>query len=517
MLLRQDITALLRGFESRIKFINIARAILDYTYKDNIRMMIPDKAILDNLTVAVLVFIKERTLGTPQQCTLGDVQEFLENLLPIMPKDCNPDCKTLARYLVVDVLQNSGLPKEYLTYVDSKERFAMRTIRLLEEEKGCYHLSDDAFDFLFRSKEIESEFGYSVTRFLVKEYMKRDNYTQAVEQSRELISRIRNMKTSMDDFLLRCRENLSAVTTDAYEEVIRRIRTLLNDEEKELTEIQQNAQERVRHLETAWQNGMSADETVKSRQALLEIIRNIKTTINEQRSLINKRYQLSVQYEQILKDHYAMQHFERMNFADDILAPLQRMGDQLGDAVKFLLFPLCRPELPKLFSIENFYTQSALTENTEERGIQIDAEEEDKAAILEQKRNKLFLDIIRSLFSFMQKHANFTVSQYISCLSDAELFRFCAENALPNVFLKLFEIDAQIGALDIARWKESAEPILEPKGEFETGWCLSNLDSSLLQMQKIHVRKTERTFSFSVTQEQILRNISMTDFRVEVI
>jgi len=303
MILRHDMTDLLSGFENRMKFINIARAILDYPYRDNIREMIPDRAILDNLTVAVLVFIKERTLGTQQQCTLRDVELFLENIAPILPENCKPDSKILARYLVVDILQNSGLPMEYLTYIDAEERFSMRTVRLLEEEKGSYHLSDEAFDFLFRSKEIESELDYSVTRFRLKEYMKRDNYTQAVEQSRELISRIRNMKTGMDDFLLRCRENLAAITADAYESVIMRIRKLLNDEEKELTEIQKNAQERMKQLETALLNGINADETEKSRQALREIIRNITTTINEQRSLINKRFQLSVQFEQILKDH----------------------------------------------------------------------------------------------------------------------------------------------------------------------------------------------------------------------
>ena len=515
MILRQDIAELLGGFESRMRFIHIVRAIMERPNRDIIREMIPDRAVLDNLTVAVLVFIKERTLGTQQQCTLGDVQRFLENLLPVLPENCKPDCKMLARFLVVDVLQNGGLPMEYLTYIDAEERFAMRTVRLLEEEKGSYHLSDDAFDFLFRSKEIESELDYSVTRFRLKEYMKRDNYTQAVEQSRELISRIRNMKTSMDDFLLRCRENLSAITADAYESVIQRIRTLLNDEAKELTEIQQNAKERMAQLETAARSGMNAEETAKSRQALQEIIRNITTTINEQRSLINKRFELSAQYEQILKDHYAMQHFERMNFADDILAPLQRMGDQLGDAASFLLFPLCRPELPKLFSIENFYAvQSALSEDREVRGTWIDTEEADASAAREQARNQLFQDIMCSLFAYMQEHRQFFVSQYIGALSVSELFRFCDENALPNVLLKLFEI----GKIDIAGWKQSAEPIPEPKGEFEPGWCLSNLQENLLQMREIHITKTERdSCCFTVTQDQVQRKISITDFRVEVI
>ena len=70
MALGSEVSELLSGFEKRMKFINIVRCLLDYKYPDNIRAMIPDKKILDNIVVAVLVFIKERTLGTNQLCTL---------------------------------------------------------------------------------------------------------------------------------------------------------------------------------------------------------------------------------------------------------------------------------------------------------------------------------------------------------------------------------------------------------------------------------------------------------------
>ena len=70
MKLRSEIAELLSGFEKRMKFINIARFLLEYSYRDNIREMIPDQDLLDNIIVAVLVFIKERTLGNEQNCSL---------------------------------------------------------------------------------------------------------------------------------------------------------------------------------------------------------------------------------------------------------------------------------------------------------------------------------------------------------------------------------------------------------------------------------------------------------------
>ena len=89
--------------------------------------------------------------------------------------------KVLARYIIVDVLQNGGVMAEFTTFYSASESFEPMSIRLINEEKGSYHLTDDAFDFLFRSKEIESELDYSVTRFRMKEYMRRDNYEDALD------------------------------------------------------------------------------------------------------------------------------------------------------------------------------------------------------------------------------------------------------------------------------------------------------------------------------------------------
>jgi lipopolysaccharide export LptBFGC system permease protein LptF len=110
-------------------------------------------------------------------------------------------------------------------------------IRLVNEEKGSYHLTDDVFDFLYRSKEIESELDYSVTRFKMQEYMKRKNYSEALSQSRELVARLRNMSHSMDDFIMRCRENIAKITVDEYERIVGQFRNLMYDEQKELEEM----------------------------------------------------------------------------------------------------------------------------------------------------------------------------------------------------------------------------------------------------------------------------------------
>ena len=148
MKLRPEIAELLSGFEKRMKFINIARFLVEYPYKDNIREMIPDRDLLDNIIVAVLVFIKERTLGREQNCSLEDVADFIDDISLVLPEDTKINSTELARFIVVDVLQKGGALINFKVLMPDKESFEFAPVRLIEEEKGTYHLTDDAFDFL---------------------------------------------------------------------------------------------------------------------------------------------------------------------------------------------------------------------------------------------------------------------------------------------------------------------------------------------------------------------------------
>ena len=513
MALRSEIAELLAGFERRMKFINIVRALLDYRYPDPIRRMIPDKVVLDNIVVAVLVYIKDRTLGSEQRCTLADITRFLEDISDILPDKGEIECRVLARHIVVDVLQNGGILTEYLTFCSADATFRPMPVRLLNEEKGCYHLTDDAFDFLFRSKEIESELDYSVTRFRMMEYMKRDNYEEALDASRELVSRIRGMKTTIDDFLLRCREDLSRITVDQYESIISRIRNLLESEYRELSEIQESARERARTLEAARRSGISDEKSQKHRLALLEIISNISLTIGEQRTLINKRSVLADSYQELIRDHFSLSLFERMDFEKDILAPLRRPGAPLADAAKKLLYPFFKPELEKRFSLENLYLpQSPLVEEREQPGIALALEEDGESEVIG-RRNARFVAILHDLLAYAGERTSFRISDFIQSHTLGELLDRCRENTLPDLLLSLCTRQE----IDIEEWKGGERVPINPDGEFELAWVLEQLPESLLGIRKLLFRSLGKSFTFSIEAEGERRLVDMSDFEVEVI
>ncbi len=504
-----DTREMLEDFKKRMKFINTVKHFTERKMPDNIRGIFGNNTdLIDNVIVMTLIFIMDHTLRYDERCSKSDIAAFIREISEIFPFNTD-NAEIIAEYIVVDVLQNGGKPKNFDTYNEKENAFFPASSCIISEYERSYKLTNDAYDFLFRTKEIDSEIDFSVNRFRLNEFIKRGNYSKALKESRELVSRIRGLKTKMDDFILRCRTDISAVAVDEYEEILKQVRDVFEDEQKQLNDIRKVVSSKLDILVDEIQNGSTIKNAEQTEKEIKEILKNISIVIEEQGKVYNKKFSLSECYGKLLDEEFSYFSTGRFDFEKTILMPAQQMTTKEALRLSNLFIPLYKPHLNKLFSIENFYAkQKKLREKEISDTIDISGAEDIDGDISEE-RNRRFSFIIKSLFEFIHKKETACFSEYISSLNSADKNYFAEENTLFNVVLKLYGM----GRINIRQWRDSNESVVTPTGEFNLSYCLSDLPPELTKMDEIIINKSNNTFE--ITIENGLK-ITTNDFVIEV-
>ncbi len=498
---------LLQDFEKRMRFVNLIKYWLQRSKPTEIRELLHnDDDKTDNLILMVMVFIMDSTLRYGERCTKQDITAFLRELADVY--DYEPEsAKLLADYIVTDVLQSGGKIRLFDTFHSAEEKFREQSsLILIEQQSGSYVLTNEAYEFLFRTKEIDSELDFSVNRFKLQKFIKRGNYSKALRESRELISRVRNLKTKMDDFMLRCRTNIAEVSIDEYEEIVTQVKDSFEDENKQLSEIRTLVSAKLQAIADAQ---ISQNDNIgKTEQEIQEILENIDTVISEQSRVFNQKFSLSELYANLLDASFSYLQADRFDFEQELLLPLQKMQLQDTRNIGRLFAPLYSPSFPHLFGLDFFYSrQNAVRENSRDDGIDIASE--DNAETAADIRNKRYVDIISSLLAYAKQNAVFCFSDYLGSESKEQLQEQLQEKLLPDVMLKLYGL----GEIDVAGWRLAHQDIIMPVGEFDLSYCLSELPEELVQMDTILIQKLDEVITLL---DGAGNCIKINDFMIEV-
>ncbi|MGN0612935.1 MAG: hypothetical protein ACI4JB_03465, partial [Porcipelethomonas sp.] len=434
-MLSPETKELFEGFEKRMRFVNIVKYIRKHSFTDEIKEFFPnDQDIMDNLVLSVLVFIMDSTLRYGEKCTKTDISRFLGEMSEVYGYPAEKS-DSLTDYIVTDILRNGGMLVEFNTYMSSTEKFMPQSTIILNDNNGSYTLTDEVYEFLFRTKGIDSELDFSVTRFKLNEFIKRGNYSKALRESRELVSRVRSLKTRMDDFVLRCKMNVSKVSVDEYDEIISQVKAAFDDESRQINDIRSVVSTKLQAMLDAVSNGVHIENAEAAEKEISEILDNIETVIDEQTRIYNKKFSLTECYEQLLDEDFSYILSGRFDFEKVIMEPMQKMERSEFAALPQLLSPLFIPVLPRHFSIENFYMRQKKLSG-EENTATIDltgAEENDISD--EDIRNSRYIAITGSLFGYLSERENADFSGYVNSLTNGQKEECTQNNALPDVIM----------------------------------------------------------------------------------
>ena len=477
----------------------------------------------ENVIFSVLVFIMEKTLTEEEECTIRTISNFVGTILEenFQYPDAKNQALPITEYIIKTILQFDGRYTYYPVMDYEKGEWKKIRIKLLSEKVedrhqgyvSIYSLTDQGYDLLFRTKEVDSELSFSVEEFKLRELIRRKNYKKALTQSASLVQMVRQKKHDLDQFIQSARGNIQNIDLTKFDELISSIYALLLEEYQALSEIDELVRKsEVRIREDYSIHGELTPELKKAQMELTRIRRNLSMARKEQMNLINER---EGSYN-ILKTNLAESfHFttrKRFDLEKVILKPMEKMSEENNPELWKLFTPLFRVNPTKQLPVSLIYrAQGKLSEEEPagDAGILIDEIEEDLEKERAERINRIYLEILRSVLEeATKKEGSIDFKSYLNALKkDPEKFQaLTQENLLFLTILKLYEMET----LDIRAWKESEKLFL---GNLTEEFNVDNLLYQLLssgtafdEVDRIEFQKIEND-SFEVVIDDSRKEI----------
>ena len=475
----------LEGFEKRMGFAAVVDSIVN---RKNTNMEIEgwfQGEELDNLFFTLLVYIMEQTLNENDECTLENIARFLDDILPAYQKKWPFDqVMRLAEYMVKDILQNKGTVKNYgiMDYGRQWHDIQVRLIsdKITADNKIIYQLTDQGYDFLFRTKEIDKEMDFKLEQLKLKMLLKRKNYKHALKQSRDLISMLRQKKREMESFIDRVRQNIHTIDRGEHERLLLETYNLIDEEYEDMLEMKEAVVKDEDRIGREIDESGYSDETMNNALYNLNLIkRNIQIVIGEQRNLIGKRFNMNDIYEETIRNSFYASVVKRFDFQKEIMDEMEKVNSKNVSNLWKLMTPLCMPSLDKKMNLSLIYqNQGKLRENEEEdHVVEEEVLEEDLQAADREISNAMNFRVIERIFKFAgERGTSFTFSQFYEHIVEKtqRIHQYTENKRIFLILLKLYDY----GVIDIESWKKHSneDVIPDTNGEFDLSWCLRQME-----------------------------------------
>lgn len=469
----------LERFQNRMEFCAIIDSIVNRKNKNTAIESMFEQHELDNIIVSVLVFIMESTLTEDRICSLKEINEFISEILPVYKKYFSYEqTEEITRYIIKDILMNKGEKRMYGIMNYELEHIEETPVRLISDSIGendeiRYTLTDQGYNFLFRTKEIDDELGFKIEEIRLKLLIVKKNYKKAVSQSKELIQMLKNRANQLTQFEHRLNSNIKQVSSGEYTSLINEIYAMLDQEYVDMREIRNMivlARERLTEEENS---GIVPDEkTAAAKREIVILEQNTDTALKLQQCLITQSEKIKEHYKETLKNAIKFMHKKTFDFEKEILMPLEKAHLDDPKLLNSLLAPLMKIRMKKLLNVSLLYDHQKLNEYGDESADIIDDTESGDDELKERQYvSRQYELLVNALFKYAAENSpRFLLSDFIEYLrSNAALRSLVSEKRTYLALLKIYEF----GEIDIREWAASGEEVFaDPSGEFDLPYCL---------------------------------------------
>lgn len=432
----------------------------------------------DNILISVLVFIMEQSLKE-EICTIDDIGSFIDEINTIYYKKqiSYEDSKTLAEFIVNTILCDEGKAMYFKTmnykdgeYENINISFLKNRIEYVEGVKRVsYYLSEEGYEFILSTLEIEESLKITVQEIIFKMHLKKASYEKAVDDIKGIFNRMRMRIKKMEEDIRRIKEAPLTYSIEEYKKLTEGNLETLNENNKKFLMHRETIEEKIKEFEDKEINISDLTEEEERNLKNLRIINEyLGRTIDEEQKILLKHFDLKNAYENELENISKMSLIERFDIKKEIYNKILE-NPNLLENINIFLSPLFLKNPTKNYNINKAFTFQTTIKNIIEDNdeVLIFSEEYDESFINKKKMERIEKcnNVISIILEFALDKRNITLKEMIDLIKDNSILK---DKLIPTVEIFREVIVEMIRSrnINIEELKEERKSFIE-NGEIE--------------------------------------------------
>jgi len=334
-----------------------------------------------NVVFAVLLYLMEQSLRE-DSCTMDEIGAYIDTLnTTYFQKPLSyEECRKLGDFILNVILSNEGRPMYFQGY-DFEEReyrtmhisyVANRIVYLdTEVKRTSYYLTDDGYNLLLGTLEIESNMKLTIHEMIFKLHLEKQSYDKAADEIKNVFNLLRIQLQKIQEAMGRIRRNALNYSVADYEEILGENMNTIRDTRAKFLDYREMVKSRVFELEKQNINVSQLDDQDTEKLANLRVIEEyLNRAIDEHQKIFNHHLDLKALYTRELEELSQMSLIQRFSLRSELFDKVLEQPDGL-ERLDFFFRPLFTRDVEKAYNLNKAFE----IQKTVRRRLEDDTEE----------------------------------------------------------------------------------------------------------------------------------------------
>ncbi len=490
-----------------------------------------------NLVFSVMLFLMEYSLRE-QPCTVDDVAVFVDTVCATdLGKGLTFDeSRDLADFIVNTILSNDGEQMEFRGFDFESNVYTVIPIRYVTNEvvylegevkRTSYHLTDDGYNLLLSTLEIESNMRLTVQELLFRLQMEKQDYDRAVDTVKDIFDTIRRQLQRIREAMVRVRRNALNYSVAEYETIVHENLDSLTDTSRRFESFRELVARRRAEIDEIRINERNlSEEETRNLKDLGVIGTYLDRVIEEHQKILQGHFELKALYTRELENLSRVSQIRRFSFREKIYEPVLKDPEILREMGE-ILSPLFRGDPDKTYNVA---TAAALQrpmrsrrdeEVTEEVDLDTEEWEREQERLRKEKQQK-YETCLKFILETAVEKGEISLSEIKQMLAERPED---TKKLIPgiDIFKEVMVELIKSSELDVAKLrKERSMSFVETEGGFAVNVAVLELLDVISGGDKVGLIRIFKNGNGKVTFEDIeaedgtLRNIRCTEVKISV-